>query len=119
MTITSLINTRDLSVINKFMLGMNYNWADTTKWNSCLVQPTSPLRLHYKTINSITILCITVQTESEGKMWQRRCHSNTPFAKTERTVFVLKSSQQPEVTRATEGGEKRCKQMAADHMLFL
>lgn len=35
------------------------------------------------------------------------------------TAFGLKSLQQPEVSRATEGGRKRCKQMAADHMLFL
>lgn len=53
-------------------------------------------------------------------MGWRRCHSSIPFAKTQKTTaFGLKSLQQPEVTRAAEGGRKRCKQMAADHMLFL
>lgn len=41
-----------------------------------------------------------------------------PFAKAEKIVFALKSLQQPEVTRATEGGGKMCKQMAADHIIF-
>lgn len=52
-------------------------------------------------------------------MGWRRYHSSTSFAKTEKTGFALKSLQQPEVTRAMEGGGKRCKQIAADHMLFL
>lgn len=57
--------------------------------------------------------------ESKAKKGWRRCHSSTPFAKTEKTAFGLKSSEQPEVTKAPKGGGKRCKQMAADHMLFL
>lgn len=40
------------------------------------------------------------------------------FAKAEKTSFALKRLQQPEVTRAMEGGGKICKQMAADHVIF-
>lgn len=40
-----------------------------------------------------------------------------PFAKAEKTIFVLKSLQQPEVTRVTESEGKMCKQMTADHII--
>lgn len=47
-----------------------------------------------------------------------RCHNGMPLAKAEKTIFALKSVQQPEVTRAMEGGGKMCKQMAADRVIF-
>lgn len=96
---------------------MSYDWADSAQLNSCLVQPTSLLEVHHKTINALTTICIAVQTEGWVKTGCRRSHSSMPFAKTREGGFCLKSFQQPEVTRATEGGGERCKQMAADHII--
>lgn len=96
---------------------MSYNWANTAQLNSCLVQPTSPLKLHYKTINALTAICMAAQSEGWVKTGCRSSHSGMPFAKTREGGLCLKSFQQPGVTRATEGGGERCKQMAADHVI--